>query len=278
MSSAAVPTLQACVAFFRFEPQQADPRELLRTVLAGWPDDSRLVVQAPDGAAIVALDDPMRLLDAILRAAATSRLTAGLHRGPVHVSKVSDETQISGAGLTGARSAAGSVAHPVVLTPEFRGALVAAAPDAASALAPVAMERRPGAPGRELFTCDPAWGRLRRQRRMLVGGGIVAGILGFGVVTRAVRQGLEASQRPGFVQFVIKPAGEIWVDGEFKGNSPPITRLSLRPGHHALEVRSGSFKPLKLNVELKAGEELQVSHTFKSSSGARDFWDKLKFW
>jgi hypothetical protein len=63
--------------------------------------------------------------------------------------------------------------------------------------------------------------------------------------------------------------------------------VSVPPGPHTIEVRNGRFKPVKMDVELSPGEELQVKHVFamppsRPSTHKRKhepgLLDRLKFW
>jgi hypothetical protein len=71
---------------------------------------------------------------------------------------------------------------------------------------------------------------------------------------------------PGAVTFDVKPEGEIFVDGVLKGKSPPLKKIQLPAGNHVVEVRSGSFKPITVELAVGAGEELAVQHNFVSPS------------
>jgi hypothetical protein len=74
---------------------------------------------------------------------------------------------------------------------------------------------------REIYTCDPRLTGSRRRRRLLAGGAAVVTILGLGLVTHLVRERYGSVGRPALVQLAIKPVGEVWLDGELKGSSPP---------------------------------------------------------
>jgi hypothetical protein len=66
----------------------------------------------------------------------------------------------------------------------------------------------------------------------------------------------------GLVTLAIAPWGEVLVDGEPRGVSPPLTTLRLAPGSYAIEVRNGDAPPLKANIRLQAGETLTLRHRF----------------
>jgi hypothetical protein len=78
---------------------------------------------------------------------------------------------------------------------------------------------------------------------------------------------------PSVVIFEISPGGEVFVDGKARGTIPALKRLELAAGPHKLEVRYGKEPPLRLNLDLKPGEQLVVRHKFGKQP--RSFWRKL---
>jgi serine/threonine-protein kinase len=64
------------------------------------------------------------------------------------------------------------------------------------------------------------------------------------------------------VSLAIAPWGEVLVDGEPRGVSPPLTTLRLPPGSYAIEVRNGDAPPLKARVDVRAGETQTLRHRF----------------
>jgi hypothetical protein len=142
-----------------------------------------------------------------------------------------------------------------------------------------------------LFVFDPSTGRSRSLRRNVLAAGGVALVLGAGWAARVVRERREAAaRRPAVVVLNIRPSGEVFVDGERKGVSPPLVQLSLPPGPHAIEVRSGRSQPLRLQLHLQPGEQMQVSHVFPAPPAPRrppaprpkpkptNPFERFKFW
>jgi serine/threonine-protein kinase len=68
--------------------------------------------------------------------------------------------------------------------------------------------------------------------------------------------------RDGIVKLAVAPWGEIIVNGESRGVSPPLTQLSLPPGAHTIEVRNPSSAPFVVRVELRSGETISLQHRF----------------
>jgi serine/threonine-protein kinase len=83
---------------------------------------------------------------------------------------------------------------------------------------------------------------------------------------RRVRNGEAASSTApagdGFVALAVSPWGEVVVNGASKGVSPPLTRLTLPPGVHAVEIRNGAAPPMKTRVEVKPGQTIALQHRF----------------
>jgi serine/threonine-protein kinase len=72
----------------------------------------------------------------------------------------------------------------------------------------------------------------------------------------------EAPVRDGTVSLAVTPWGEVFVDGVGRGVSPPLTKLSLPPGTHTIEVRNNASPPFIARVELRSGESISLQHRF----------------
>ncbi|HET7776779.1 MAG TPA: hypothetical protein VFK74_10450, partial [Azospira sp.] len=73
-----------------------------------------------------------------------------------------------------------------------------------------------------------------------------------------------AEPQPGArVDLAIAPWGEVVVDGEAKGISPPLESIELLPGHHEVEIRNGQSEPHRLTLELGPGDSYKIKHKFK---------------
>jgi hypothetical protein len=73
---------------------------------------------------------------------------------------------------------------------------------------------------------------------------------------------IEKPAAPATVSLGIAPWGEVYVDGQKKGVSPPLNRLQMAPGRHTIEIRNTAFPPYKQTVALKPGEQLKIKHKF----------------
>jgi len=73
----------------------------------------------------------------------------------------------------------------------------------------------------------------------------------------------QKSAAPAMVSLGIAPWGEVYVDGDKKGVSPPLNNLKLAPGKHQIEIRNTTFPSYTQDVDLKPGEELKIRHKFR---------------
>lgn len=64
------------------------------------------------------------------------------------------------------------------------------------------------------------------------------------------------------VLLAILPWGEVYVDGQKKGVSPPLKNLVLSPGQHRVEIRNTTFAPYVTTIDGTAGEKIKIQHKF----------------
>jgi serine/threonine protein kinase len=64
----------------------------------------------------------------------------------------------------------------------------------------------------------------------------------------------------------VSPRGELYIDGEHYGTTPPVTTLDLEPGMYRIEIRSGSRKPYLTYMAVQAGEQRRIRHDFSARS------------
>lgn len=276
---------------------QAALREALDATLngavAGMPRDECLILEAADGAALVVLGHAQSALDAAWRALSAApeklSLALGLNHGPVKFDRREPGVRrLLGDGIDAAAFAAQAAAEfarpaPLLATRAFRDALAEQSPAVASAFVPAGVHTDDLVRAHELFAHDVARARSRARRRTLLGVSAVACLLVLGVVAREVRLEMAASRRPAIVELDVKPAGEIYVDGELKGSAPALTRLQVTPGRHVLEFRHPRFRARTTEINVAPGEEIRVSHTFAAAASpppARkpSLVERLKFW
>ncbi|MBC5786244.1 hypothetical protein H8N03_25125 [Ramlibacter sp. USB13] len=239
----------------------------LRAALAAWAEDRRVVLEAPDGLAVVGEGDPALALRAARLAAQHTKdpgLGIGLHHGPVLATGESlGEARVQGDGVETAAALAGFAGeHPVLASQSFREALAQRWPQEAEMLRAAGDFVDERLRSHALFVFDPLPARRRAVRRTIVGSLGVALLLTAGLAGRQAREYYEEQHRPALLVLDIKPAGEVFVDGEARGNAPPLVRISLPPGPHVIEVRNGKLPPMKTEVQLKPGELMELKHVF----------------
>ena len=256
---------------------QAGRREQLvataKKAVMAWDGEHRVVLEAPDGLAFVGHVAPSVALDAasiVARDAGDGALGIGLHHGPIELVQDGDSARLRGEGLDMAAALANvSDSHAIVTSQAFREALAATAPKQAGDLRPAGEIVDEQLRKHSIFVFDAEAARGRALRRnVLAASGLVL-LLGAGWATRVVRERQEAARRPGIIHLDIKPAGEVFVDGQSYGATPPLVDLKLPPGPHSIEVRSGRFPPLQLDVHLQPGEEMQLKHQFAAPAAPR---------
>ncbi len=64
------------------------------------------------------------------------------------------------------------------------------------------------------------------------------------------------------VSLAISPWGEVYVDGEHIGVSPPVNEVQVSPGTRIIEIRNGNFRPYTQRVELKARQKIKLRYKF----------------
>ncbi|AEG93083.1 PEGA domain-containing protein [Ramlibacter tataouinensis] len=221
----------------------------LDRALSGWPADQRLVLEADGAAAVIGLGGPVAVLEAARRAARKDGLLIALHHGPVQLVRQDSGMQAMGEAMDTAAAAA------------------------------VAEEGRPALRTTPQF--DQALAGARRLRLHMVGAAGVVGLLALGGLGRTLRQRWSQPQLA-TLQLEIRPSGEIWVDGDLKGSTPPLSRMRIAAGAHTLEVRNGRFKPLRMEIRLEPGEEMTIRHEFRAapppaaSRGTPPWTDRLR--
>ena len=65
------------------------------------------------------------------------------------------------------------------------------------------------------------------------------------------------------LNFAVFPWGEIYIDGEFAGITPPLKRLEIPAGEHKIEIRNLNFPRYSKIVVLKPGAHKYIRHTFQ---------------
>ena len=80
--------------------------------------------------------------------------------------------------------------------------------------------------------------------------------------TRAAAAAAAAVPVNGVLQLAISPWGQVEVDGQAAGTTPPLTRLNLPEGNHTITVRNEDFPPHSVTVQVSADKPVTVRHRF----------------
>ncbi|HSD41725.1 MAG TPA: hypothetical protein VLD36_07645 [Burkholderiales bacterium] len=292
MSASAGSTATTSVVFFaladfaqRPVAEQARLKQRLEALIARAIEPlaaaDRIVADTADGAALVVIAPPVDALLLARRARRAAReageplpVRMGISHGPIGVATdPAGEMLLCGDGIAaGASIAPFADAGQVIASRAFRDALAGTDEAGPEPLRPAGTITDANLRAHELFALDagPGGGGTdavpvpRRRRFLLVAGLSVAGILAAGVAVRGVRRTAARAKRPGTIALAITPWGEVRVDGEMKGRSPPLKRIEVTPGKHTIELRHPQNTPLTLRVDLSPGEEFTVQHAFST--------------
>jgi hypothetical protein len=244
---------------------------LVTFAIRSVPAADRIVLDAPEGVAVVVLDGPGVALELAKRsqfAAEGLQICIGVNHGPV----ISALDSYRGPGLIGDGLTAGvtlsNAAKPgrFVASRSFREALKASDPRRVRELGTAGTYTDAQLRAHELFALDWRPTYARRLRLIVYGTLTIAAIIGAGFIARLARLAYEPPPpppiRPAIIQLEITPRGDVFVDGVRQGRSPPLTRLEVDPGPHTIEVRNNPSPPLRLELSLGSGQEMTISHTF----------------
>ena len=268
--------------------EQARLRAQLEAAMAvsldEFPARSRIVLDAPDGIAVVVLDDPAGALDiaqrCILVTAAGVPVAIAINHGAVRPAPDDEGMQR----LTGdAIGTAAAIAHfagagRLIVSRAFRDALAASAPHRAVSLLPAGVFTDANVRTHEVLSPDPDVPRRRRMVLATVGAIAMIAFAAAAVVFREDIQEQVYTGKPGVLAFDVYPDGDVFVDGVPRGKSPPLAQLRLDPGRHMVEVRKKGFPAYRYEVELRPGRVISIEMAFTPSDRRgffRRVWDSL---
>jgi hypothetical protein len=251
---------------------KAQLEALVAIAVAPLPAGRWLVLDAPEGLAIVVLSGAETALDTAQRALAAAAdipLAIGVNHGPI-VAEGGErgDPLLAGDGIETATVLAGFAAPGKLLASRsVRDAMAAHAPERADDLRPEGTFTDGRVRTHELFALDAHGPRRRRRRLFALGTLGFCGIIALGFAARAARE-RRLEGEGATIDFDIRPRGEIYIDGESKGRSPPLKSIEIAPGSHVIEVRNGQHPPLRLKVRLERGESMAIRHSFPASEPA----------
>ena len=73
----------------------------------------------------------------------------------------------------------------------------------------------------------------------------------------------EASTAAPLVTLAISPWGEVYVDGEKRGVSPPLRTVKVTPGQHKIEIRNTGFPTRIETIDAGPGSKIAIKHKFQ---------------
>jgi hypothetical protein len=269
---------------------------LIADAVAPLAPRQRIVLDATEGAAIVVpgfMGIALGTARRVQQAAADTPFCVGVDHGPLQVREEAHGVQsLVGDGLAAAAMVS-EFAQPgkLLASRAFREALAAVLPESVDELRKAGDFTDSRVRSHELFALDPKADARRRRRWLAAALAGVVVICSIGVGARYARLEYEASKRPATLVFNVKPDGQLLIDGEEVGFTPPLNELRVNAGPHEIEVRNGKLPPLKLQVNLAPGERLAVTHTFvlpppkpkpaakprpRPSQPEPTFWERLR--
>lgn len=245
----------------------------------------RLVLDAPQGMLLVILASPRAALLAAQRAltaAAAGAFGVSINHGPVTASTgPAGDARLIGDAIDAALSF-GPKTPPgsLVISRAFRDALDKNSPEDLTAFLPAGIYTDEQVRSHELFVHHTGEKQAAGRRLWLVTALACSAIIAGGFAGRSVLKSLAAARQPAILSFDVKPFGDVYIDGNMKGRSPPLSQLAVAAGPHHIEIRNGKLPPLVTDVELATGEHMQIRHSFSAPKPAKPqgLLDRLKFW
>ena len=233
----------------RYRSARAFSRELRH-----WLDEN---TTAPDGdVPVVKKRQPTALWLALAGAAALAGVASlWLAFAPPHATRPAVGAAPAAAAAPPVASATAPTAAPIPMT---EPAASAAAPDieastpvaASPAVVAVGLPARAGMPAsKEAPAQESPMDRRTREAREREARAAAAVVPAAAPIT-------------GTVRMAISPWGNVEVDGQVVGTSPPLSELTLPEGRHQIVVRNADLPPLSVTVTVTAGQPVNLKHKF----------------
>lgn len=80
---------------------------------------------------------------------------------------------------------------------------------------------------------------------------------------------------PGVAKLTLLPWGEVWVNNQRYGVSPPVHELSLMPGTYRIELRNPGQQTEIRTIDLKQGKNATIFHNFSTPTNSTKTGTKL---
>lgn len=65
------------------------------------------------------------------------------------------------------------------------------------------------------------------------------------------------------LQLAVSPWGEVFIDGESRGTTPPLSSIQVAPGTYRVEVRNSTLAPYRVDVSVGSGDTRRIKHRFE---------------
>lgn len=72
-----------------------------------------------------------------------------------------------------------------------------------------------------------------------------------------------ASAESATIIIAAAPWGEVFVNGESRGTTPPLSTISVTPGKHRIEIRNGNLPAHAVELNVAAGDTRRIKHKFE---------------
>ena len=91
-----------------------------------------------------------------------------------------------------------------------------------------------------------------------------------GAVAKAPEPAAKARAEPkasaasggGSILVTVRPWGEVYVDGQHRGEAPPLYEVRLSAGRHRVEIHHPDFPPHVRTVDVSNGARVEIRHVF----------------
>jgi serine/threonine protein kinase len=164
-------------------------------------------------------------------------------------------------------------APPIAMAPAPAPAAPTAAPSApasgtpstASPSAPVAAPLpAPTPPAEPVDPEQAAWEALQRPFKQAEVESFLKQFPG-GKHTAEAKKAIDEAirQSTGRLILVVKPWGNVSVNGAPQGSSPPLKNLNLAEGKYEVKIENEGFAPYTVQLDIKNGQSRRIEHTFR---------------
>ncbi len=82
--------------------------------------------------------------------------------------------------------------------------------------------------------------------------------------TREANTAKAPSGATGSVRIAVSPWGNVEVNGNAVGTTPPLNELTLPEGKHQIVIRNADFPPYTATISIAPGQAINLKHKFGS--------------